>query len=193
MFHMWLGPNGLPLSPRKQKAMLFQFCTSNFVTEAEMRYCYAQMLAVGSPSGPVKFEGQPQYDSEQIVAPLFSFAAPAESEGGEEPAAERAPVTSLVQEQKRAAAAASKSDAAVAAVAAAAQVVEQKKELARQAAKVRGVEMAAAAKARGAAMVAAQKKIMLHAQAVVKPCSHPNHSPTQTPNPELYSHPNTKP
>ena len=159
MFHQWLGPNGLPLSPRKQKAMLFQFCTSNFVTEAEMRYCYARMLAVGNPSGPVKFEGQPQYDSEQIVAPLFSFAAPAEDGDGEgaaeAPAAERAPVVSLAQQNKRAAAAATKSDAAVAAVAAAAQVAQQKKELAREAAKLRNAEM-----------VAAQKKVMLHAEAV---------------------------
>ena len=158
MFHQWLGPNGLPLSPRKQKAMLFQFCTSNFVTEAEMRYCYARMLAVGNPSGPVKFEGQPQYDSEQIVAPLFSFAPPAEGDGEEAPeapAAARAPEVSLVQENKRAAAAATKSDAAVAAVAAAAQVAEQKKELAREAAKLRNAEM-----------VAAQKKVMLHAEAV---------------------------
>ncbi len=28
MYHMWLGPNGLPLSPRKQRALLFQFCTT---------------------------------------------------------------------------------------------------------------------------------------------------------------------
>ena len=59
----WLGPNGLPLSPRKQRGLLFQFCTTNFVTEAEMRYCYARLLSVGNPSGPVKFSGQPQYDS----------------------------------------------------------------------------------------------------------------------------------
>ena len=32
MYHMWLGPNGLPLSPRKQRALLFQFCTTNFVS-----------------------------------------------------------------------------------------------------------------------------------------------------------------
>jgi hypothetical protein len=28
MYHMWLGPNGLPLSPRKQRGLLFQFCTT---------------------------------------------------------------------------------------------------------------------------------------------------------------------
>mmetsp|Transcript_20667 Transcript_20667/g.69108 ORF Transcript_20667/g.69108 Transcript_20667/m.69108 type:complete len:174 (+) Transcript_20667:212-733(+) len=76
MYHMWLAPNGLPLSPRKQRALLFQFCTTNFVTEAEMRYCYARLLSVGNPSGPVKFAGQPQYDSEQVVSPLFTFSAP---------------------------------------------------------------------------------------------------------------------
>jgi hypothetical protein len=146
MYHMWLGPNGLPLSPRKQRGLLFQFCTTvlpllgrccsrshslrsvgathprqlsrapafqrrkcerelnthpararlslslslsrsrsralflsparsapglqNFVTEAEMRYCYARLLSVGNPSGPVKFSGQPQYDSEQVRAIL---------------------------------------------------------------------------------------------------------------------------
>ena len=32
MYHMWLGPNGLPLSPRKQRGLLFQFCTTNFVS-----------------------------------------------------------------------------------------------------------------------------------------------------------------
>ena len=89
MYHMWLGPNGLPVSPRKQRALLFQFCTTNFVTEAEMRYCYARLLSVGNPSGPVKFSGQPQYDSEQVVSPLFTFSAPPMSgdegeEGGEE-------------------------------------------------------------------------------------------------------------
>ena len=76
MYHMWLGPNGLPVSPRKQRGLLFQFCTTNFVTEAEMRYCYARLLSVGNPSGPVKFSGQPQYDSEQVVSPLFTFSAP---------------------------------------------------------------------------------------------------------------------
>lgn len=83
---MWLGPNGLPVSPRKQRALLFQFCTTNFVTEAEMRYCYARLLSVGNPSGPVKFSGQPQYDSEQVVSPLFTFSAPPMSgeEDGEE-------------------------------------------------------------------------------------------------------------
>lgn len=90
MYHMWLGPNGLPVSPRKQRALLFQFCTTNFVTEAEMRYCYARLLSVGNPSGPVKFSGQPQYDSEQVVSPLFTFSAPpmsgedGEGEEGEE-------------------------------------------------------------------------------------------------------------
>merc|ERR1719352_1807538 len=69
MYHMWLGPNGLPLSPRKQRGLLFQFFTTNFVTEAEMRYCYARLLSVGNPSGPVKFSGQPQYDSEQVSPP----------------------------------------------------------------------------------------------------------------------------
>mmetsp|Transcript_20265 Transcript_20265/g.31675 ORF Transcript_20265/g.31675 Transcript_20265/m.31675 type:complete len:133 (-) Transcript_20265:213-611(-) len=83
MFHMWLGSNGLPLSPRKQRSLLFQFCTTNFVTEAEMRYCYARLLSVGNPSGPVKYAGQPQYDSEQVVSPLFTFSAPP-MEGGEE-------------------------------------------------------------------------------------------------------------
>ena len=78
MYHFWLGANGLPESPRKQRGLLFQFCTTNFVTEAEMRYCYARMLGVGDPSGPMKYAGQPGYDSEQIVAPLFTFAAPAE-------------------------------------------------------------------------------------------------------------------
>ena len=92
MYHMWLGPNGLPLSPRKQRGLLFQFCTTNFVTEAEMRYCYARLLSVGNPSGPVKFSGQPQYDSEQVVSPLFTFSAPpmagGEEEGGGEEAAD---------------------------------------------------------------------------------------------------------
>lgn len=37
MYHMWLGPNGLPLSPRKQRALLFQFCTTNFVSYAAVR------------------------------------------------------------------------------------------------------------------------------------------------------------
>merc|ERR1719478_947850 len=90
MYHMWLGPNGLPLSPRKQRGLLFQFCTTNFVTEAEMRYCYARLLSVGNPSGPVKFSGQPQYDSEQVVSPLFTFSAPpmaGREEEGEEGAA----------------------------------------------------------------------------------------------------------
>ena len=41
-----------------------------------MRYCYARLLSVGNPSGPVKFSGQPQYDSEQVVSPLFTFSAP---------------------------------------------------------------------------------------------------------------------
>jgi len=82
MYHMWLGSNGLPLSPRKQRALLFQFCTTNFVTEAEMRYCYARLLSVGNPSGPVKYSGQPQYDSEQVVSPLFTFAAPPMEESG---------------------------------------------------------------------------------------------------------------
>ena len=50
-----------------------------------MRYCYARLLSVGNPSGPVKFSGQPQYDSEQVVSPLFTFSAPPmEEEGGEE-------------------------------------------------------------------------------------------------------------
>jgi hypothetical protein len=35
-----------------------------------MRYCYARLLSVGNPSGPVKFSGQPQYDSEQVRALL---------------------------------------------------------------------------------------------------------------------------
>eukprot|EP00292_Cryptomonas_paramecium_P015242 CAMPEP_0113666096 /NCGR_PEP_ID=MMETSP0038_2-20120614/2677_1 /TAXON_ID=2898 /ORGANISM="Cryptomonas paramecium" /LENGTH=131 /DNA_ID=CAMNT_0000581535 /DNA_START=69 /DNA_END=460 /DNA_ORIENTATION=- /assembly_acc=CAM_ASM_000170 len=77
MYHMWLGSNGLPVSPRKQRAKLFEFCTTHFVTEAEMRYCYARLLSVGNPSGPVKYAGQPQYDSEQVVAPLFTFSMPA--------------------------------------------------------------------------------------------------------------------
>jgi len=47
-----------------------------------MRYCYARLLSVGNPSGPVKFSGQPQYDSEQVVSPLFTFSAP--PMGGEE-------------------------------------------------------------------------------------------------------------
>ena len=97
MYHMWLGPNGLPLSPRKQRGLLFQFCTTNFVTEAEMRYCYARLLSVGNPSGPVKFSGQPQYDSEQVVSPLFTFSAPpmeGGEEGGEEGAEEKASVGS---------------------------------------------------------------------------------------------------
>jgi hypothetical protein len=81
---MWLGPNGLPVSPRKQRALLFQFCTTNFVTEAEMRYCYARLLSVGNPSGPVKFSGQPQYDSEQVVSPLFTFSAPPMAGEGDE-------------------------------------------------------------------------------------------------------------
>lgn len=51
MYHFWLGPNGLPESPRKQRGLLFQFCTTNFVTEAEMRYCYARMLGV-TPAPP---------------------------------------------------------------------------------------------------------------------------------------------
>lgn len=55
MYHMWLGSNGLPVSPRKQRALLFQFCTTNFVTEEEMRYCYARLLSNGDPSGPVKY------------------------------------------------------------------------------------------------------------------------------------------
>jgi len=85
MYHMWLGSNGLPVSPRKQRGLLFQFCTTNFVTEAEMRYCYARLLSVGNPSGPVKFSGQPQYDSEQVVSPLFTFSAPPmEGEGEDE-------------------------------------------------------------------------------------------------------------
>mmetsp|Transcript_12927 Transcript_12927/g.20303 ORF Transcript_12927/g.20303 Transcript_12927/m.20303 type:complete len:249 (-) Transcript_12927:61-807(-) len=83
MYHMWLGSNGLPLSPRKQRSLLFQFCTTNFVTEAEMRYCYARLLSVGNPSGPVKYQGQPQYDAEQVVSPLFTFSAPPMEEGGE--------------------------------------------------------------------------------------------------------------
>ena len=49
-----------------------------------MRYCYARLLSVGNPSGPVKFSGQPQYDSEQVVSPLFTFSAPPMEEGGEE-------------------------------------------------------------------------------------------------------------
>ena len=36
MYHMWLGPNGLPLSPRKQRGLLFQFCTTNFVSALRM-------------------------------------------------------------------------------------------------------------------------------------------------------------
>ena len=79
MYHMWLGPNGLPISPRKQRGKLFEFCTTHFVTEAEMRYCYARLLSVGNPSGPVKYAGQPQYDSEQVVSPLFTFAMPPSS------------------------------------------------------------------------------------------------------------------
>merc|ERR1719478_1077154 len=97
MYHMWLGPNGLPLSPRKQRGLLFQFCTTNFVTEAERRYCYARLLSVGNPSGPVKFSGQPQYDSEQVVSPLFTFSAPpmeGGEDGGEEGAEEKASVGS---------------------------------------------------------------------------------------------------
>ena len=35
MYHMWLGPNGLPLSPRKQRGLLFQFCTTVQVYSAE--------------------------------------------------------------------------------------------------------------------------------------------------------------
>lgn len=53
-----------------------------------MRYCYARLLSVGNPSGPVKFSGQPQYDSEQVVSPLFTFSAPP-MEGGEDEAAEK--------------------------------------------------------------------------------------------------------
>ena len=87
MYHMWLGPNGLPVSPRKQRGLLFQFCTTNFVTEAEMRYCYARLLSVGNPSGPVKFSGQPQYDSEQVVSPLFTFSAPPMGDAAAPPAA----------------------------------------------------------------------------------------------------------
>ncbi len=56
----------------------------NFVTEAEMRYCYARLLSVGNPSGPVKFSGQPQYDSEQVRAraasvPCHAYPEPARS------------------------------------------------------------------------------------------------------------------
>ena len=54
-----------PLSPALAPRWL-----QNFVTEAEMRYCYARLLSVGNPSGPVKFSGQPQYDSEQVHARL---------------------------------------------------------------------------------------------------------------------------
>merc|ERR1712216_943567 len=64
---------------------------------AEMRYCYARLLSVGNPSGPVKFSGQPQYDSEQVVSPLFTFSAPpmeGGEEGGEEGAEEKASVGS---------------------------------------------------------------------------------------------------
>jgi len=45
---------------------------------------------VGNPSGPVKFSGQPQYDSEQVVSPLFTFSAPpmAGDEGEEEETSE---------------------------------------------------------------------------------------------------------
>eukprot|EP00960_Hanusia_phi_P046621 757939-Hanusia_phi.AAC.3 len=46
-----------------------------------MRYCYARLLSVGNPSGPVKYAGQPQYDSEQVVSPLFTFSAPPMEEG----------------------------------------------------------------------------------------------------------------
>jgi hypothetical protein len=96
MYHMWLGPNGLPISPRKQRAKLFEFCTTHFVTEAEMRYCYARLLSVGNPSGPVKYAGQPQYDSEQVVSPLFTFAMPPSSPPPPPPAppaAQAPPVT----------------------------------------------------------------------------------------------------
>jgi len=93
MYHMWLGPNGLPISPRKQRAKLFEFCTTHFVTEAEMRYCYARLLSVGNPSGPVKYAGQPQYDSEQVVSPLFTFAMPAAAPPPPPPAASAPPVT----------------------------------------------------------------------------------------------------
>jgi hypothetical protein len=65
-----------------------------------MRYCYARLLSVGNPSGPVKFSGQPQYDSEQVVSPLFTFSAPpmggGEEEEGEE-AAEAAQVAGTNQ------------------------------------------------------------------------------------------------
>ena len=90
---MWLGPNGLPISPRKQRAKLFEFCTTHFVTEAEMRYCYARLLSVGNPSGPVKYAGQPQYDSEQVVSPLFTFAMPAAAPPPPPPTASAPPVT----------------------------------------------------------------------------------------------------
>ena len=40
-----------------------------------MRYCYARLLSVGNPSGPVKFSGQPQYDSEQVRAGAASVSS----------------------------------------------------------------------------------------------------------------------
>jgi hypothetical protein len=98
MYHLWLGPNGLPESPRKQRGLLFQFCTTNFVTEAEMRYCYARMLGDGNPSGPVKYAGQAGYDSEQVVAPLFTFAPPA-GEGGAEGGSEAAAAPARLSQQ----------------------------------------------------------------------------------------------
>ena len=68
----------------KQQMLTTKHAPDVQVTEAEMRYCYARLLSVGNPSGPVKFSGQPQYDSEQVVSPLFTFSAPPMEEGGEE-------------------------------------------------------------------------------------------------------------
>lgn len=57
-----------------------------------MRYCYARLLSVGNPSGPVKYAGQPQYDSEQVVSPLFTFAMPPTSPPPPPPATKSAPM-----------------------------------------------------------------------------------------------------
>jgi hypothetical protein len=64
MYHLWLGPNGLPESPRKQRGLLFQ-------------------------AG---------YDSEQVVAPLFTFAPPA-GEGGAEGGSEAAAAPARLSQQ----------------------------------------------------------------------------------------------
>eukprot|EP00277_Geminigera_cryophila_P012632 CAMPEP_0179453544 /NCGR_PEP_ID=MMETSP0799-20121207/37521_1 /TAXON_ID=46947 /ORGANISM="Geminigera cryophila, Strain CCMP2564" /LENGTH=297 /DNA_ID=CAMNT_0021250755 /DNA_START=137 /DNA_END=1031 /DNA_ORIENTATION=- len=79
------GPQWAAREPAKAARPAVPVLHDQLRKEAEMRYCYARLLSVGNPSGPVKFSGQPQYDSEQVVSPLFTFSAPPmEGEGAGE-------------------------------------------------------------------------------------------------------------